>query len=70
MFRYSHLQNLPEIFNKYFNLADNEIHNYNTRNAAHKSCARTNYKKHMLAINDINIWNNSYEIYEEKYLLQ
>ena len=33
MFRYFHLQNLPEIFNKYF-LTNKEIHNYNTRNAS------------------------------------
>ena len=59
MFRYFHLQNLPEIFDKYF-LTNKEIHNYNTRNASllHKSCTRTNYKKHTLGNNGIDVWNN------------
>jgi hypothetical protein len=30
MFRYNHLENLPEIFNNYFT-ANYEIHNHNTR---------------------------------------
>ena len=56
MFRYSNLQNLPEIFDKYF-LTNEEIHYYNTRNASllHKSCTRTNYKKHTLANNSIKL---------------
>ena len=32
MYRYYYLNNLPEIFQIYF-VTNNEIHNYNTRNA-------------------------------------
>ena len=33
MFRYHHLKNLPEVFENYF-LTNNQIHQYNTRNAS------------------------------------
>ena len=47
MFRYFHLQNLPETFTNYFS-TNKELHNYNTRNSSllHKKCSRTNYTKH------------------------
>ena len=50
MFRYFHLQNLPELFTNYF-FTNKEIHNHNTRNFSllHKKCNRTNYTKHTLA---------------------
>ena len=59
MFRYFHLQNLPEIFTNYF-LTNKEIHNYNTRNSSslHKKCYRTNYTKHTLANKVTDVWNN------------
>ena len=59
MFRYFHLQNLPEIFTNYF-LTNREIHKYNTRNSSslHKQCYRTNYAKHTLAIKGTDVWNN------------
>jgi hypothetical protein len=59
MFRYFHLQNLPEIFTNYF-MTNKEIHNYNTRNSSslHKKCYRTNYKKHTLANKGTDVWNN------------
>ena len=83
MFRYFNLQNLQEIFDKYF-LTNKEIHNYNTRNALflHKNCTRTNYKKHTLANHGIDVWNNLPAQYKQirsslvfkltmkKYLLQ
>ena len=45
MFRYFHLQNLPEFFTDYF-MSNKDFHNYNTRNASllHKKFNRTNYK--------------------------
>jgi hypothetical protein len=66
MFRYFHLQNLPEIFNNYF-LSNKDIHNYNTRNASllHKKCNRTNYEKHTLANKGIDVWNNLPSQYKE-----
>jgi hypothetical protein len=47
MFRYFHLQNLPELFTNYF-FTNKEIHNHNTRNSSllHKKSSRTNYAKH------------------------
>ena len=59
MFRYFHLQNLPEIFTNYF-LTNKEIHNYNTRNSSslNKKCYRTNYTKHTLANKGTDVWNN------------
>ena len=60
MFRYFHLQNLPEIFTNYF-LTNKEIHNYNTRNSSslrYKKCYRTNYTKHTLANKGTDVWNN------------
>jgi hypothetical protein len=58
MFRYNHLENLPEIFNNYFT-ANYEIHDHNTRSASplHKTFKRTNYAKHTLAHKGINVWN-------------
>ena len=46
MFRYYHLENLPEVFENYF-LTNNQIHQHNTRNAIklHKASKRTNYAK-------------------------
>jgi hypothetical protein len=66
MLRYFHLQNLPEIFNKYF-LSNKDIHNYNTRNASllHKKCNKTNYEKHTLANKGIDVWNNLSSQYKE-----
>ena len=59
MFRYFHLNNLPEIFTNYF-ITNKDIHNYNTRNASllHKKYNRTNYNKHTLANKGIDVWNN------------
>ena len=59
MIRYFYLQNLPEIFEKYF-MSNREIHNYNTRNSSllHKTINRTNYRKHTLANKGIEVWNN------------
>ncbi len=58
MFRYFHLQNLPEIFGNYF-LANNKIHKHNTRNSSllHKTTMRTNYTKYTIANNGIDVWN-------------
>ena len=46
MFRYYHLENLPEVFDNYF-VTNNQIHQHNTRNASklHKASKRTNYAK-------------------------
>ena len=58
MFRYHHLQNLPEVFENYF-VTNNQIHKHNTRNASklHKSFKRTNYVKHTLCNKGIDVWN-------------
>ena len=58
MYRYYHLKNLPEAFENYF-VTNNEIHNYNTRNATklHKCCKRTNYVIHTLSNKGIDLWN-------------
>ena len=73
MFRYFHLQNLPEIFNKYF-LTNKEIHNYNTRNASllyTKVVPEQIIKKHTLANNGIDVWNNLPTQYKQiRYLFQ
>ena len=59
MFRYHHLKNLPEVFENYF-LTNNQIHQYNTRNASklYKCYKRTNYVKHSLSNKGIDIWNS------------
>jgi hypothetical protein len=46
MYRFKHLQNLPEFFNGYF-IQNNEVHHYNTRNSnkLHVNYSRTNYAK-------------------------
>ena len=48
MFRYYHLQNLPEVFENYC-VTNKQIHQHNTRNTSklHKSLKRTNYVRHM-----------------------
>ena len=58
MFRYYHLQNLPEAFDNYF-VTNNQIHQHNTRNASklHKSFKRTNYVKDNLSNKQIDVWN-------------
>ena len=58
MFRYYHLQNLPEVFENYF-ITNNQIHQHNTRNASklHKSFKRTNYVKYTLSNKGIDVWN-------------
>ena len=59
MFRYFHLQNLPEFFTDYF-MSNKDFHNYNTRNASllHKKFNRTNYKNRTFSNKGINLWNN------------
>ena len=58
MFRYHHLNNLPETFTNYF-VTNNQIHQHNTRNASqvHKSYKRTNCAKHTLSNKGVNVWN-------------
>ena len=58
MFRYFNLKNLPETFANYF-ATNNEVHHHNTRNTSqlHKTYNRTNYAKHSLSNNGIDIWN-------------
>ena len=58
MFRYHHLQNLPEIFENYF-FTNVQIHQHNTRNKSklHKYFNRTNYLKYTLRNEGINLWN-------------
>ena len=58
MFRYHHLQNLPEIFENYF-FTNDQIHQHNTRNKSklHKYFKRTNYLKYTLRSKGINLWN-------------
>jgi hypothetical protein len=74
MYRYYYLKNLPEAFENYF-VTNNEIHNYNTRNATklHKCCKITNYVIHTLSNKGVNLWNtldtkfkriNSYNVYK------
>jgi hypothetical protein len=67
MFRYLHLQNLPELFTSYF-FTNKEIHNHNTRNSSllHKKSSRTNYAKHTLANKGIEVWNNLSEQYKKQ----
>lgn len=59
MFRYYHLQNLPEVFENYF-VTNNQIHQYNTRNAPklHKAIKRTNYIKYTLSNKGVDMWND------------
>ena len=58
MFRYHHLQNLPEIFENYF-FTNDQIHQHNTRNKSklHKYFKRTNYLKYTLPNKGVNLWN-------------
>ena len=58
MFRYHHLQNLPEIFENYV-FTNDQIHQHNTRNKSklHKYFKRTNYLKYTLPNKGINLWN-------------
>ena len=59
MFRYHHLNNLPDFFKNYF-LINNQIHEHNTRNASklHKCYKRTNYVKHTLSNKGVDVWNS------------
>ncbi len=56
MFRYHHLENLPEIFNNYF-ITNKDIHEYNSRGASqlHKTFMRTNYAKHTRQHRGVNV---------------
>ncbi len=56
MFRYHHLNNLPEFFKDYF-VTNNQIHHYNTRNASklHKCYKRTNYVEHTLSNKGVDV---------------
>ena len=76
MFRYHRLKNLPEVFENYF-LTNNQIHQYNTRNASklYKCYKRTNYVKHSQSNKGIDIWNslepkfkgtNSYNVFKKE----
>ena len=76
MFRYHHLNNLPDFFKNYF-LINNQIHEHNTRNAPklHKCYKRTNYVKHTLSNKGVDVWNsletklnqiNSYNTFKKK----
>ena len=58
MFRYYHLNNLPDFFKNYF-VTNNQIHEHNTRNASklHKCYKRTNYVKHTLSNKGVDVWN-------------
>ena len=49
IYRFKHLQNLPEFFNGYF-IQNNEVHHYNTRNSnkLHVNYSRTDYEKHTI----------------------
>ena len=71
MYRYYYLKNLPEAFENYF-VTNNEIHNYNTRNATklHKCCKITNYVIHSLSNKGVNLWNTCirYKIQKNKLL--
>jgi hypothetical protein len=51
MFRYFHVQNLPELFTSYF-FTNQEIHNHNTRNSSllHKKYSRTNLMQNILLL--------------------
>ena len=83
MFRYHYLNNLPKYFTNYY-VTNNKVHDHNTRNASklHKSYSRTNYVKHSLCNNGVDIWNKltpdlkntkSYDIFKKKsknYFLQ
>ena len=66
MFRYFHLQNLPEIFNNYFS-PNKEIRNHKTRNCSllHKKFSRTNYVKHTVANKGIEVWSNLSDQYKK-----
>ena len=59
MFLYHHLNNLPEFFKDYF-VTNNQIHQYNTRNASklHKCYKRTNYVEHTLSNKGVDVWNS------------
>ena len=83
MFRFHYLNNLPKYFTDYY-VTNNKVHDHNTRNASklHKSYSRTNYVKHSLCNNGVDIWNKltpdlkntkSYDIFKKKsknYFLQ
>ena len=83
MFRYHYLNNLPKYFTNYY-VTNNKVHDHNTQNASklHKSYSRTNYVKHSLCNNGVDIWNKltpdlkntkSYDIFKKKsknYFLQ
>ena len=58
MFRYHHLNNLPEVFTNCF-ATNNQVHGHNRRNSSklHKSYKRTNYIKHTLSNKGVDIWN-------------
>ena len=59
MFRYHHLNNLPEFFKDYF-VSSNQIHQYNTRNASKLLTSNkiTNYVEHTLSIERVDVWNS------------
>ena len=56
IFRYYHLENLPEVFENYF-VTNNQIHQHNTRNASKldKASKRTNYAKYTLRNKGIDV---------------
>ena len=58
MFRYHYLNNIPKYFTNYY-VTNNKVYDHNTRNASklHKSYSRTNYVKHSLCNNGVDIWN-------------
>ena len=58
MYRFNYCQILPDFYNDYFK-QNNELHNYNTRNATklHVSYKRTNYRKYTVFNKGVSIWN-------------
>ena len=59
MFRYHHLNNLPNFFTNFF-ITNTQIHQHNTRNSIklHKPYQRTNYVSHSLSLKGVDVWNN------------
>ena len=59
MFRYHHLNNLPNFFTNFF-ITNNQIHQHNTRNSTklHKPYQRTNYVSHSLSVKGVDVWNS------------
>ena len=83
MFRYHHLNNLPEVFTNYY-VRNSQVHKHNTRNSSklQKSYQRTNYIKHSLSNKGIDVWNslsaklknvasyNIFKVQSKKYFLK